>query len=118
MQYGKIENYQIIGTCQMQTEDFPDEIPDEAELFDFLIGGELFKASEYSGKIPNVTKKGVEWIADPGAETRRLALIDAQRRAAYTAESDALFFKEQRGEVPAGAWAAKVAEIKKRFPKV
>jgi len=39
------------------------------------------------------------------------------RSAAYQAEADPLFFEEQRGEVPAGTHAAKVAEIKARFPK-
>ena len=38
------------------------------------------------------------------------------RRQAYINESDALFFKEQRGEVPAGTWEAKVKEIKERYP--
>lgn len=40
-----------------------------------------------------------------------------QRAAAYTSEADPLFFQEQRGEVPVGAWDAKVLEIKARFPK-
>ena len=118
MKYGKIENNKIIGTCMMQTGDFPDEIPDDAELFDFFIDGTLYPATEYAGKIPTVTEGGVEWIADPEEEARRLAVVDAQRRAAYAAESDPLFFKEQRGEVDAGTWAAKVAEIKARYPKI
>lgn len=43
--------------------------------------------------------------------------VQRNRRAAYIEESDSLFFEEQRGEVPAGTHAAKVAEIKARFPK-
>ena len=39
------------------------------------------------------------------------------RSLAYQAEADPLFFEEQRGEVSTGTWAAKVAEIKERFPK-
>lgn len=42
---------------------------------------------------------------------------DANRRAAYTAEADPLFFKAQRGEATMEEWEAKVAEIKARFPK-
>lgn len=41
----------------------------------------------------------------------------AIRAAAYRAESDPIFFKEQRGEVEAGTWLAKVAEIKARWPE-
>ena len=43
--------------------------------------------------------------------------IRQQRLSAYKAEADPLFFEEQRGEVPAGTHAAKVSEIKARFPK-
>lgn len=41
---------------------------------------------------------------------------DAQRRAAYVAEADPLFFKYQRGEATEAEWLAKVAEIKFRYP--
>ncbi len=37
------------------------------------------------------------------------------RRQAYQNESDPLFFKEQRGEVPVGTWESKVQEIKERY---
>ena len=39
------------------------------------------------------------------------------RRAAYEAESDHLFFEEQAGEIADGTHAAKRLEIKERFPK-
>ena len=42
---------------------------------------------------------------------------DSNRRAAYIAEADPLFFKAQRGEVEQQVWLDKVAEIKTRFPK-
>ena len=52
-----------------------------------------------------------------GAPARAAERIQVSRRAAYVAEADPLFFEEQRGEVPAGTHAAKVEEIKTRFPK-
>ena len=57
------------------------------------------------------------------AEIERLIPIakakeaERNRKAAYTAESDPLFFKAQRGEATMEEWQAKVAEIKARFPK-
>jgi hypothetical protein len=42
---------------------------------------------------------------------------EANRKAAYIAEADPLFFKAQRGEATLDEWQAKVAEIKARFPK-
>lgn len=41
---------------------------------------------------------------------------EANRRAAYLIESDPIFFMAQRGEATAEEWAAKVNEIKARFP--
>jgi len=52
-----------------------------------------------------------------GATTREREAIQGNRRAAYREEADTLFFEEQAGEVAAGTWAAKRAEIKARFPK-
>lgn len=43
--------------------------------------------------------------------------ITLARAIAYKNESDPLFFKEQRCEVPVGSWLAKVDEIKARYPK-
>ena len=47
----------------------------------------------------------------------RVVEVKAQRQAAYVNESDALFFKENAGEIPAGTHAEKRLEIKTRFPK-
>lgn len=43
--------------------------------------------------------------------------VEANRRAAYIAEADPLFFKAQRGEATVQEWQDKVAEIKTRYPK-
>jgi len=57
------------------------------------------------------------------AEVARLTALEPariateNRRAAYIAEADPLFFKAQRGEATMEEWQAKVAEIKTRFPK-
>jgi hypothetical protein len=41
---------------------------------------------------------------------------ELNRRLAYTAEADPLFFMSQRGEATVAEWEAKVAEIKARYP--
>lgn len=41
---------------------------------------------------------------------------ERSRQIAYAREADPLFFKAQRGEATMEEWAAKVAEIKLRFP--
>ena len=61
--------------------------------------------------------------AEIEAEVARLTALEPariateNRRAAYIAEADPLFFKAQRGEATMEDWQAKVAEIKSRFPK-
>ena len=55
------------------------------------------------------------WV--DGAAARAAKRVQSNRRAAYEEEADHLYLEEERGEVPAGTWAAKVAEIKARFPK-
>jgi hypothetical protein len=58
-----------------------------------------------------------EQVWADGAEARLANDVQNNRRRAYQAESDHLHLEEERGEVPVGTWAAKVAEIKERFPK-
>ena len=61
--------------------------------------------------------------AEIDAEVARLQALEpiriaeANRRAAYIAEADPLFFKAQRGEATLQEWQDKVAEIKLRYPK-
>ena len=45
------------------------------------------------------------------------AYIDRQREAAYKQEADPLGMQVLRGELDKTEWLAKIAEIKKRFPK-
>ena len=63
----------------------------------------------------------LDWLgrgnAPEPADPQPAPNIKALRQAAYTAESDPLFFKWQRGEGTKEAWEAKVAEIRKRFPE-
>jgi hypothetical protein len=47
----------------------------------------------------------------------KAAEAEANRKAAYIAEADPLFFKAQRGEATLQEWQDKIAEIKARFPK-
>ena len=72
--------------------------------------------------VPFTAQEEADWearkIADEAsAPARRAEEIRYQRRITYQSESDHLHLEEERGEVPVGTWAAKVAEIKQRFPK-
>jgi predicted NBD/HSP70 family sugar kinase len=48
---------------------------------------------------------------------KKAAEAEANRKAAYIAEADPLFFRAQRGEIAEQEWLDKVAEIKARYPK-
>ena len=58
-----------------------------------------------------------EQVWADGAAARAAEAVQTNRRNAYREEADHLHFEEERGEVAAGTWAAKVNEIKTRFPK-
>ena len=108
------------GTKVAKYQDFDTEADAQAHISTY--GG--FVAATPSGTVPF-------WIADTVAKTlthdsaaeqadvasQKARKIQSSRRAAYQLESDPLFFEEQAGEVAAGTWAAKRAEIKARFPK-
>jgi hypothetical protein len=51
------------------------------------------------------------------AAAKKAAEAEANRKAAYTAEADPLFFRSQRGEIEEQVWLDKIAEIKARYPK-
>lgn len=61
--------------------------------------------------------------AEISAEVARLQALEpiriaeANRKAAYQAEADPLFFKWQAGEATQAEWQAKREEIRQRFPK-
>lgn len=74
------------------------------------------------GRVPFTPEEEAAWDAEKqawadGASARAAEAIQGKRRAAYREEADHLHLEEERGEVPVGTWAAKVAEIKARYPK-
>lgn len=62
-------------------------------------------------ELASTTESQAEKLARLAAE------CTANRRAAYVAEADPLFFKWQRGEGTNEAWLDKVAEIRDRYPE-
>ena len=79
-------------------------------------------AATVNGNIPYSAERENRRDAEEAAwnseaPTRAAKAVQRNRRAAYEAEADTLFFEEQANEVAAGTWAAKRAEIKARFPK-
>lgn len=56
-------------------------------------------------------------IWDAGKHEQEIEEVNAQRRGAYQAESDPIFFQAQRGDTyTLDDWKAKVAEIDERYP--
>lgn len=60
--------------------------------------------------------KNPDWVAPVDSNVAERERIQKERQAAYTAESDPIFFMAQRGEATMAEWEAKVAEIKVRYP--
>ena len=66
--------------------------------------------AEYESEMHRIE---AEYVPEPEPSVDYSAL----RAAAYSAESDPIFFEEQRGEVPIGTWLAKIEEIRARWPR-
>ena len=64
---------------------------------------------------PGWLYQGGEFLPPPPVVPTK-AEQEANRKAAYTAEADPLFFMSQRGEATVEEWQAKVQEIKARYP--
>jgi hypothetical protein len=98
---------------------------DYAQILDINHKGKSWSIVGYSyddfiwyDDSPKPTQAELEalWASTQATMTNNQANFD--RRNAYVAESDPLFFKAQRGDGTMAEWEAKVAEIKARYPKV
>ena len=67
-----------------------------------------------------IVKKSKKELYDEGKLSKEEynLYIDNLRQAAYKQESDPLGMQVVRGELDKSEWLAKIAEIKKRYPKV
>jgi hypothetical protein len=91
-----------------------EELPFTASPNDTEEHGRAIFAAAQAGEYGTVA----DYVPPPAPTTEELAAeAEANRRAAYIAEADPLFFKAQRGEATVQEWQDKVAEIKARYPK-
>jgi hypothetical protein len=93
----------------------------------------LVLTANYAGQawtLDGDTYDGLTWLSDTPKPTqaeldaqwpqvnydRQVAAVEADRRAAYAAESDPLFFEWQRGDGTEQAWLDAVAAVKGAHP--
>lgn len=84
----------------------------------WVLRGNSYDGLEWLSDSPKPSKENLDALWEQTQKTVANQQADANRHAAYVAESDPLFFKAQRGEGTMADWEAKVAEIKARYPKV
>lgn len=98
-----------------------------AIAFNYLVPGakwsragddDLYENYEWHDERPRPTKQQCDAIMQSALIEAHTVVARDERRIAYSAEADPLFFKAQRGEdgVTLADWEAKVAEIRERFP--
>lgn len=83
---------------------------------EWTLNGDTYDGLTWLSDTPKPTQAELDaaWPAVQQAQAQ--AQTDAQRHAAYVAESDPLFFQWQRGEATEQQWRDKVAEIQARYP--
>jgi hypothetical protein len=79
----------------------------------FVLRGD---ALEWLDSRPQPSEEAIQAELDRLTAEQPLKEAQSARATAYISESDPIFFKAQRGEVPITEWEAKVAEIRARFP--
>lgn len=91
----------------------------------WIVGGDETRlwSTKAGSYVPATDADFLAWLEAGNVHTQIVSeedlagVIGNFRADAYVKEADPLFFKEQAGEVPAGTWSAKRAEIKSRWPK-
>jgi len=79
--------------------------------------GDAYEGLDWKSDSPKPTQAELDALWPQTQLQAQNAFVDRQRKEAYTAEADPLFFKVQRGEATQEEWLAKIAEIKARFPR-
>jgi len=82
----------------------------------WTLRGNDYNTLEWYDDTPKPTQAELDAAWPAVQQARQQAQVDAQRHAAYVAESDPLFFQWQRGEATEQQWRDKVAEIQARYP--
>ena len=90
------------------TADYPNQ--------EWTLNGDNYDGLTWLSDTPKPTQAELDAAWPAVQQARQQAEVDAQRHAAYVAESDPLFFQWQRGEATEQAWRDKVAEIQARHP--
>lgn len=85
--------------------------------FQWVLTGNEYDGLEWLDESPKPTKAALEKQAADVDYKVAVQKCSDDRRAAYTLESDPLFFQWQRGEATEQAWKDKVAEIQARYPE-
>ena len=58
------------------------------------------------------------WAEDADLKIQHNENVILNRKSAYVAESDPIYFMSQRGEATEQEWLDKIQEIKERYPKL
>jgi len=80
------------------------------------IEGDDYDTIDWRDESPKPTRAELDALLPATQLAFAQKAVDHQRRTAYLAESDPLYFKWQRGEATEADWLAKIAEIRARFP--
>lgn len=85
----------------------------------YAAGGDPAEIILWENEAKQPTNAAIAKAAPQGAYLREVEAVQAQRRQAYTLESDPLNFKWQETQLEddRAAWLAKKAEIQARYPE-
>ena len=109
--YAPYKGFSRLDTPEIRAKAGVVEVPDPTMDADVCGLTHYIQDLDYPPYLSCVLKPQRQIVAALNAQST------AARASAYANETDALFFKEQRGEVEPGTWAAAVQAVKVKYPK-
>ena len=82
----------------------------------WVLDGDKYSGLKWLDDSPKPSQADLEALWPEVQFAASTEVVELERKAAYQAEADPLFFKSQRGKGSKDEWLAKVAEIDERFP--
>ena len=82
----------------------------------WALNGDTYDGLDWMDSSPKPTQAELDALWPQVHYEQQMKIVDAQRKTAYTTESDPVFFQYQRGDATEQEWLDAVQAVKDRYP--
>ncbi len=83
---------------------------------EWSLDGETYDGLTWLSDTPKPTQAELDALWPEVQHEQQVKVVESQRKAAYTTESDPVFFQYQRGDATEQEWLDAVQAVKDRYP--